>query len=547
MNLARLPAISKWVVAGALVALMPFVRLPFLLVALLVLGLHLGLTRTRSESYEIVTAIVSASGLALVVTSLWPKALPAVLAAFALPWLASTLKRGANAVIGRGSLDALLPYTLKLPGGRQLTPMAMAVGGGVLIQAFAGIITSSFALTVSALVLLGFLAALIAFAYIRIPVAFLVVRPAGFRLLARDTAEADAVFVTVARSSVGVSLKHEESWVEISPLSFALGREEVPVRVRLTPPLAGPTKLVARASGLDPWGLTVVLQNVVVANLRVIPRAAYAAWLARRYLERTRAGGLAAVIFPDVSRAGAARRGLEYYGARTYEPGDGLRDIFWKHTLKLRQLIVKERRDDYGESVILAANLSAGNPEEMDWLAYSLLMAALTLAREGVPLAFAAYNADEVVSATSTLSPREAVIQALSLIGRMETAPRPIRVLQPPQIRRLRRNIFRLTTSGAEPAARLARILRFEYEAVLQRARQHPATLALRKAASHVQGPGTILVITAGKSDADVLEATLERLRVKGFRPLYLLPERKEGAGRLHEIPPHVPAALTAS
>jgi hypothetical protein len=170
--------------------------------------------------------------------------------------------------------------------------------------------------------------------------------------------------------------------------------------------------------------------------------------------------------------------------------------------------------------VILAVNLCAQSPEAMDWLAYRLVMSALTLAREGVPVAFAAYAPGEVVLTTPPLDPRPAVLQALRLVDRLYVAPLPVRRLEAPRMTRLRRNIARLQESATEPAARLARILAFEHQAVLRRALAHPAAGALRAVAARVHGPAAVLVISPARED-DALEAVLDRLRSRGF---HLLP-----------------------
>jgi uncharacterized protein (DUF58 family) len=395
---------------------------------------------------------------------------------------------------------------------------------GLLAQVLVGIVAGQGVLVGSALVVLVFLGVLVGVSYARIPPRFLASRPASIRVLARDTIEAAAVVSSRARAPLGVFLQEPFGWTRIAPLEFSLDGRDVQIGVRLTPPLAGPSTVRAAAAAVDPWGLTVVRQEVDLVHLRVIPRAVYAAWLARRYLEQARGGALTAAAVSEAGRTGSARRGLEYYGARHYEPGDVLRDVFWKQTLKLNQLVVKDRRDEHGEAVIVAANLAATDPDEADTLAYNLLMSALTLAQDGVPLAYAAYTAAGVVAVTAPLAPRAAVRHALGLIESIQVAPIPARVLQAPKVARLRRNIARLVSSRSEPAIRLARILTFEHMALLHRAQAHPAAAALRAAASRLQPPAAVLVVSRAREEADVLEVTLERLGARGYRAIHPVP-----------------------
>jgi len=54
---------------------------------------------------------------------------------------------------------------------------------------------------------------------------------------------------------------------------------------------------------------------------------------------------------------------VEYFDSRSYQPGDLLKNIDWKHTLKLNQLIVKEYIEVGGQVAIIAVNLSVTDAE----------------------------------------------------------------------------------------------------------------------------------------------------------------------------------------
>jgi len=541
MILRRLPALSRWMAAAVLVVLLPFLRPPFAFVALILLAMHLGLARIRPagrEVYELAAALVHTSALPFVAGSVWPAGRPiALLALLGLPWLAGSLRRLAGAVVEGQGLPALHAASLRVPGGwlggRRPTRLLLALVAGLLVQAFVGVAAERWVLLDASGMTLILLGALVASSLLGIPSRFLAVQPPLIRVLARDTVKPAVRLTTTARLPIGVRIEAPFPWVAVTPSAFAIAgtdvaREGQEVRLGMTPPLAGPGVLTAIVMAVDPWCLTTTRQDVDLARLQVIPRAAYAAWLARRYLESAQAGGGASIPLPALGGGRGPRRGLEYYGARSYEPGDTRRDIFWKQTLKLGRLVIKERRDDYCETVVVIANLVAPDAEAADWIAYSLLMSALTLAQEGVPVAFAAYTASGVVDATIPLSPRLAVTKALSLAEALQVTPPPARVLRPSRIALLRRTVALL--SARRPEVGLARVLAFEYTARMRRATEHPAAAALQTAASRAGPPAAVLVISTDlgsiPEEADALEVTLERLGRGGFHPIgFLVPD----------------------
>ncbi len=524
MILRHLPTISSWVMAAMLVAVLPFAPFPILIIGLAALGLRLGLIPSRLALYELFVVLLTLVSLPLIAATLWPTTpLSMVLVIPGLPWLAAAL-RGNAASIGEGQiLASSRRLSVPLPGNRQMSPSLLALTAGLLIQTLIGFLIGQMALVGSALVLLGFLGGLVMVAYNRIPSRFLEVEVPTVRVLARDTVEVPVRVSSRAHTPVSIFLEEPNSWTTIVPKALTLDRADRQLRVTLTPALAGPSGVSSPATTVDPWGLTLVRQNVDLAHLRVIPRAAYAAWLARRFLELTRDGAGTSSTVSEAAQLGSVRRGLDYYGARPYEPGDVLRDIFWKHTVKLKQLIVKDRRGEHGEVVLITANLSAQDAEEADWLAYGLLMSALTLAREEIPLAYAAYTGTEVVAVTGPLAPRLAVMRALLLTENIQIAPAPRRVLEVASITRLRRRISRLMESETVPDARIARILSVEYQALQHRARTHPASDAIKKATSQIHPPAAILIVSPTREEVDALEATLDRLKRRGFHIVDLL------------------------
>ncbi len=540
MIVRRIGRLSRWLIAAVLVLLLPFLAPPQLLIAVAVLLLHLGLVWNRSIRYELFAVSVSALALPVVASSIWMNSLLGLaLALPALPWLEEAIRRAGASFVATSD-PTLWHSQVPLPGGRAASPILVRLAASLLLAALVGTLADLSAMVTSALTLLAFVGTLVAIAYRQVPAHFLVLQAPTARVLAGETVDV-AVSVSAKKPRLlSIAFESPNRWTVISP-DRATMDGTLRVQVKLTPPLAGPSIVKSSVRAVDLWGLTIARQDLDLVHLRVIPKAVYAAWLAQRYLEETQ-HGTTPMALPEAAQHGLLRGGIDYYGARPYEPGDGLKDLFWKHMLKLQQYIVKERRDDWGAPVLIATNLDASTAEEVDRLAYNLLTSALTLARDGVPMAFAAYTDAEVVRVTPPLSPRPAVLAALELTERIRVVPQPTRFLEPPQVLRLRRMMTRLKETTTPSTARLARILGFEYRALGQRARNHPATHAIRRALTNLAPPTTLLIVSASHSDADVLELTLERLRPLGVYPVKgVLPD---GRGRSSAL--DGPRSLTA-
>ncbi len=536
MIVQRVPAVSRGLIVTALLALLPFTTPPVLIVSLVLLGLNLSNSAKRPALFELYVAMLTTIGLTFVMSAVWPATLvPVLLVIPGLPWLESAMRRAAA---GEGDASAALRVpTVRLPRSRWATSNLLALIEGLVAVAIIGVVVPQWVLFGAAVALAGFLGILITVACINFPQGFLEVRMATVRVLARNPVQATVGLSSKARLPARVVLEGHHK-TRIVPRAFTIGANELLLTVTLTPPLAGPAMVSATATVVDPWGLTAAREVVNLVHLHVIPRGAYAAWLAQRYLEQARAGALASGYASEGGPAEGTRRGLEFSGARLYEPGDAPRDIFWKRTLKLNQLVVKERRGGYGETVILIASLIAQTPESMDLMAYKLVVSTMTLAQEGVPVAFATYTNHDIVRVTPPLGPRAATLEALGLIKHLQVMPTAVRVLQPPKLAWLRQHIARLRANGAEPSRRLARLLTFEYESILQRARRHPSGRALMRAAAMAPSPTAIVILSSNPEEATSLELALHDLRVRGFHVIQL-PEAHRGSESLFlRVPP---------
>lgn len=438
----------------------------------------------------------------------WP--LSVVLMAPALPFLNSCLRRNA---LGQG---------FRYSPGRRLTDTGKTLTLTLLTSFVASLILMNPALIGASALLLSYVFALMLYALRGIPRTPLEPSRTRVRALVGESVEAIALLRSRVRAPMHVFLESPYPCVSLKPprLLFREG-EGASVEAVLTPTLAGPSTPHVQALILDALGLVQTGQVLEPFELHVIPRAKYAEWLAKRYLERTAwALGPLAASLPPPRAFSAARRGVEFYGGRLYQPGDSLRDVDWRHTFKLHRLVVKEYAGAYGQPTVLAFNLSAADPEEADALAYEMISSSLTAAIEAIPTALAAYNLKDIVEATALMNPREALKTTLRLSFRISLVKTPARALQPPDPKALQRLLRQLREGRLPQAERLAGFLELEHKALKEAARGHPATLALEKVVGRVPVPATVTVVSPWNYDVEALTMTLENLEKSGYSPL---------------------------
>ncbi len=336
------------------------------------------------------------------------------------------------------------------------------------------------------------------------------------RIVAGITADVFLGAASKASTRLHCRLNPIDPWVRITPQRFTIDRTKIPLNLTITPPLAGTSRPQLQVSVIGSRGLIQVNQITQPVELHVIPRASYAEWLAIKYLEQAGIGASTTATLP-LEEVLIPKRGVDYFGNRAYQYGDRLRDVDWKHTLKLGQLIIKEYAEAGEQAAIIAVNLSVTDAEEADKLAFNLITTALTLARHTIPAALAAYNDEVPILTTAVTDPRETLIQALLLVRDINPAEFAQRCLHPPDIRRLKRNITHLKRATSEPAQRLLSMLDFEYRAIEQAAKNHPATIALSQVARHVPPPAIIVVVSQMNHDAEAMLVATDKLTRRGF------------------------------
>ncbi|GAJ18510.1 unnamed protein product, partial [marine sediment metagenome] len=80
--------------------------------------------------------------------------------------------------------------------------------------------------------------------------------------------------------------------------------------------------------------------------------------------------------------------------------------------------------------------------------------------------------------------------------------------------------IAQLKQATSEPGQRLLSMLNFEYQAIEQAAKNHPATLALSQVTEHILPPAIMVLVSQLNHDAEALLVTGEKLTRRGFTTL---------------------------
>ena len=414
--------------------------------------------------------------------------------------------------------DMTLAHNIK---SRHLTSISRALLVSILAVLIVALILDHRVLLFTSIILVLYLLVILIKVIRTIPELPVDVSATGKKIIVGTTADISLDAISKAPIGLCCLLSPVEPWVKITPQRFTLNKTKMETTLTITPPLAGPSFPQLQVSVTDPRGFIQMNQVIEPVEVQVIPRAKYAEWLAMKYLEQTGVGGTAAVTMPPQAVL-IPKRGIEYFDSRTYQPGDELRSIDWKHSLKLKQLIIKEYIEVGEQSAIIAVNLSVADVEEADRLAFNLITTVLTLAQEAIPTALAVYNHHRVILTTPVTAPREILKQALLLVKDITPVEFAHRYLQLPDISKLRRNIAQLKQVTSEPGQRLLSMLDFESQAIEQGAKNHPATLALSRIVEHVPPPAIIVWVSQLNHDAEALLVSGEKLTRRGFATLNL-------------------------
>ena len=417
----------------------------------------------------------------------------------------------------------LLPAPRYDPGTRVSQTTARVVLALVAVALLAVALGNRPILAASA-VMFAALVARVLYSLARMPRSPIVAEPAMVRCLAGDVTEARLVIRNACPLSIRVSARSAEPWCDISLETAGLPpRQEAGVQVSATPPLAGRFHPVMCFAAYDDAGLVSRCTEEAPLDIRVIPRARYARELGRRFLEQTQ--GMGDLIAASWS---GHTRGIEFRGLRAYQPGDRMRDFAWRHSFKYNFPVVIDRYDPLPGGAILLVNLATSSEEETDWLSYQIVTSALTAARAGVPIVIAAYTLEGVHVATRGLPPRESVRVALRLSDEVVTLTPQRRLLEPPNLLRLRRIARNLAAAyRGQTAPGIHRMIELETETLEEIAAAHPAWAAARHIMQVAAPPATASLITHWNHDADALAVVVARLTSSGYRCLDLRKEMR--------------------
>ncbi len=328
--------------------------------------------------------------------------------------------------------------------------------------------------------------------------------PVRLRVIAGRTAEAELVLQTKPRAALLLSLRAGESWLAAQPARLQLnGRASVVLKA--TPPLSGPSRPPLSISVADTWGLLTKSYVSQPLTLEVIPRARYLRRLAEGFLAGAGTEDTASVTAP-VRRALKRGKGVEYLSSREYQPGDRLKDIDFKHSLKLGKVVAKDYLRASGSTAILVANLTVASPEAADRVGANLISAALTLAQENTPTALALYNQHGVLLVTPPGEPHRALQAVLLRHEQLDICPG------------IRRRLSRPAANAgahaaAPPGTRLRELLLFQHEAQRLSLAGSPAAEAVRQVTARVAPPAIVLFVSQPASPAEELSLDLMRGR----------------------------------
>ena len=386
------------------------------------------------------------------------------------------------------------------------TRIGIALPTMAILALAVSLMLGSLPLLLSSLTLLGCFSVIGGLVLRRLPSKPVEETPVDYRMVAGSTSEFEVKLNTRARVGGQLFLESPYPWLRITPSVLQLRGRNLAAKVWLSPTLSGPSLIRLKAYVIDHWGLVQVRFELEPVRLYVIPRARYAAWVAKRYLAETRPGRL-----PLVSNVAALRplhglrRGVEYYGSRLYQVGDSIRYVDWKHSLRHNEIVVKEFAEFQGQSAIVLINLAVSGPDEADDLAYKIIATALTLAQDNIPAALAAYNHEATRSITGTLGPQQLVVQSLEVTTMIVIVPNPVKYLDPPDVSRLRANIERLRHLDSASSSTLAQLLQMEYRNLESNAKLNPATRTLSSALVKADRESNIVVISQRNHDAEAL------------------------------------------
>ena len=355
-----------------------------------------------------------------------------------------------------------------------------------------------------------------------------------YRVIAGSKTRGYIMLVNHTRMPMKVKLVPAYEWFKLRADTFMFDTTKKQVDVDFEPLLSGPEAVTVHVHLRDSRGIVTALIKLEVMQLFVISRSRYARWLAEKYLRISRGGSLSTQESESTQSKYPSRVGLDFYGFREYLPGDNIRNLDFKRSLKFGYLLSQEYLDTSTEKAALMVNLAVADDEEKDLLVANLITTALTLAKDGIPFSIGAYDMRDIVEAGRLQGPKKGLINALAIADKVEIQQFPQRYLEPSDIVRLTGNIRRLQNVQSVPAQKMASLLKMEYSVFYESAKHNPATLALKKVMDLATGKPNIIFISGKNHDAETIELINIGLQKRGYQTLVL--DLKQGATGMNKL-----------
>jgi uncharacterized protein (DUF58 family) len=401
---------------------------------------------------------------------------------------------------------------------RSLTQVGIVLSFISFVNVIISLFLSNFALLLASSMAITYLGILILISITGLSMKSVVVEQIKQRIVAG--AIADLAISLHSKTKMGGLLYIESSyeWLKVHSTVLSLKLEPLILRLSLSPRLSGPSEVVVQAYATDCWGLTQVRFQLSPIQLYVIPRARYASWLAKRYLDATKPGMLPLISnVSTVKPQFGFRRGIEYYGSQLYQPGDELKSIDWKHSAKYNKMITNEFVEFHGQPAVLLVNLAVGDAEEADELAQKTIITAISLAKEQIPTVIATYDHNGIKLVTPTLQPQQMVVQSLEIIKGITMFDNPTRYLYAPDISRLRANINRLKSTESDASKILSQLMGIEYGNLITSVMTNPATKTINKALGNANIQSTIVIVSRLNHDANAIAVNRFLMAKRGY------------------------------
>ena len=487
-------------------------------ITVVVMGVYLASLWTGRWWLFLVSALVSVLSIPILTSELlglWGifltlPALPAV--AFGLQSVAIPL------------LPSSVPVRLRLSSLAVSTMTALACGLFIAVVAQAILLATS-----CALLFVVFLAALF-IQYRRLGRHPLLVEVLNSRVSAGTEVRRGIVVRRSCRSCCNMSIR-ASAGVKVESVSpLRMDGDTIEIVLSLTPLLGGPKDVNLRMCVSDELGLVWVGQSLHVLHLNVIPRARAAQAAAMRFLERGELGESGGdYLAGDIAVVAGLAGGGEYIASRPYVPGDSIRTVDWKHTAKLRSLVVKTFGESSGATGLILLNRGVSDADEADRLVYKFLSGVLAVVglSQGAALGLYGDGKDERIG--PALEGHALVRRALDVSAEVRMGMEWGSVLQPVSLQRIQARGARLRRLSGETASRLSTLLGIEERAMQTGWREDPVG-RLTRGALHRFYPAWCIAFSAMQWDAGSLLSELHRLETRGVRTLLVDVGKKSNA-----------------